>query len=95
MEYLNDMKDSYKNIDEYKPGEKCKLIIYSLMILLMIWLLTKTLNLTVTELFYGGKKTKFWTVMTLCSRYIWITNSNDHIRVWTANLCIRSSYLTH
>ena len=36
MEYLNDMKDSYKNIDEHKPGEKCKLIIYSLMILLMI-----------------------------------------------------------
>ena len=44
MEYLNDMKDSYKNIDEYKPGEKCKLIIYSLMILLMIWLLTKHLT---------------------------------------------------
>ena len=29
---------------------------------------------------------KFQTVMVLCSRFIWITNSSNHRRVWTANL---------
>ena len=31
-------------------------------------------------------RAKFQTAMVSCSRLIWITNSNDHRRVWTANL---------
>ena len=27
MEYLNDMEESYKNIEEYNPNKKCKTLI--------------------------------------------------------------------
>ena len=31
-------------------------------------------------------RAKFQTAMVSCPRFIWITNSSDHRRVWTANL---------
>ena len=49
IEYSNDMQDVYKNIDEYKPGKKRKiLIVYDDLITYMIN--NKKLNSKVTEL---------------------------------------------
>ena len=51
MEYPNDMQDVYKNIEDYNPGKKCKvLIIFDDMIN------NKKLNPVVTELFIRGRK---------------------------------------
>ena len=50
IEYSNDMNNIYKNIDEYNPNEKCKiLILFNDMIADM--LNNKKTNPTVTELF--------------------------------------------
>ena len=50
MEYSNDMKDVYKNIEKYNPGKKRKiLIVFDDMIADMIN--NKKLNPVVTELF--------------------------------------------
>ena len=55
MEYLNDMKDVYKNIENYNPGKKSKiLIVFDDMIADMIN--NKKLNPVVTELFIRGRK---------------------------------------
>ena len=55
MEYSNDMEDVYKNIENYNPGKKCKiLIVFDDMITEMIN--NKTLNTLVTELFIRGRK---------------------------------------
>ena len=55
IEYSNDMQDVYKNIDEYNPGKKHKiLIVFDDMIADMIN--NKKLNLIVTELFIRGRK---------------------------------------
>ena len=55
IEYLNDMQDVYKNIDEYNPGKKRKiLIVFDDMIADMIN--NKKLNSVVTELFIRGRK---------------------------------------
>ena len=55
MEYLNDMQDVYKNIEEYNPGKKCKvLIVFDDMIVDMIN--NKKLNPIVTELFIRDRK---------------------------------------
>ena len=55
MEYSNDMQDVYKNIEDYNPGKKCKvLIIFDDMIADMIN--NKKLNPVVTELFIRGRK---------------------------------------
>ena len=55
MEYLNDMQDVYKNIEEYNPGKKCKvLIVFDDMIADMIN--NKKLNPIVTELFIRDRK---------------------------------------
>ena len=59
MEYSNDMQDFYKNIEDYNPGKKRKvLIVVDDMIADMIN--NKKLNPIVTELFIrGGKRNIF------------------------------------
>ena len=55
MEYSNDMQDVYKNIEDYNPIEKRKvLIIFDDMIADMIS--NNKLNQIVTELFIPGRK---------------------------------------
>ena len=55
MEYSNDMQDVYKNIEDYNPIKKCKvLIIFDDMIADMIN--NNKLNSIVTELFIRGRK---------------------------------------
>ena len=55
MEYSDDMKDVYKNIENYNPGKKRKiLILFDDMIADMIN--NKKLNPVVTELFIRGRK---------------------------------------
>ena len=55
IEYSNDMQEVYKNIDDYNPGNKRKvLIIFDDMIADMIN--NKKLNPIVTELFIRGRK---------------------------------------
>ena len=55
MEYSNDVKDVYKNIENYNPGKKRKiLIVFDDMIADMIN--NKKLNPVVTELFIKSKK---------------------------------------
>ena len=55
MEYSNDMQDVYKNIEDYNPGKKRKiLIVFDDMIADMIN--NKKLNPVVTELFIRGRK---------------------------------------
>ena len=56
MEYTNDMQDVYRNIDDYNPIKKRKvLIVFDDMIPDMIN--NKKLNPIVTELFIRGRKT--------------------------------------
>ena len=55
MEYSNYMLDVYKNIDDYNPDKKRKvLIVFDDMIPDMIY--NKKLNVIVTELFMRGRK---------------------------------------
>ena len=55
MEYSNDMQNVYKNIEDYNPGKKRKiLIMFDDMIADMIN--NKNLNQVVTELFIRGRK---------------------------------------
>ena len=55
MEYSNDMQDVYKNIEDYNPGKKRKiLIVFDDMIADMIN--NKKVNPVVTELFIRGRK---------------------------------------
>ena len=55
MEYSNDMQDVYKNIDDYNPGKKRKILIrFDDMIADMIN--NENLNPVVTELFIRGRK---------------------------------------
>ena len=55
IEFLNDMRDAFKNIDEYNPDKENKiLIVFDDMIAYMIH--NKKLNLIVTELLIGGSK---------------------------------------
>ena len=55
MEYSNDMQEVYKNIEDYNPGKKCKvLIVFYDMIADIIN--NKKLNPIVTELFIRGRK---------------------------------------
>ena len=55
IKYSNDMQDVYKNIDEYNPGKKRKILIaFNDMIADMIN--NKKLNSIVTELFLRGRK---------------------------------------
>ena len=55
VEYSNDMLDVYKNIEEYNPGNKRKvLIVFDDMIADMIN--NKRLNPVVTELFFSDRK---------------------------------------
>ena len=55
IQYSNDMQNVYKNIDEYNPDKKGKIIIvFDDMIADMIY--NKKLNSIVTELFIKGRK---------------------------------------
>ena len=55
IEYLNDMRNVYKNIDDYNPEKEKKiLIVFDDMITDMIH--NKKLNSIVTELFIKGRK---------------------------------------
>ena len=55
IEYSNDMDDIYKNIEEYNPNKKRKiLIVFDDMIADMVS--NKKLNPIVTELFIRGRK---------------------------------------
>ena len=55
IEYSNDMQDVYKNIEDYNPGKKRKvLIVFDDMIVDMIN--NNKLNPVVTELFIRGRK---------------------------------------
>ena len=55
MEYSNDMEDVYKNIENYNPGKKRKiLIVFDDMIADMVN--NKALNPVATELFIRGRK---------------------------------------
>ena len=55
IEYSNDMQDAYKNIEDYSPGKKRKvLIIFDDMIADMIN--NKKVNPIVTKLFIRGRK---------------------------------------
>ena len=55
MEYSNDMQNVYKNIEDYNPGKKRKiLIVFDEMIADMIN--NKKLNPVVTELLIRGRK---------------------------------------
>ena len=61
MEYSNNMQDVYKNIDDYNPGKKRKiLIVFDDKIGDMIN--NKKLNPVVTELFIRGRKLNISTV---------------------------------
>ena len=63
MEYSNDMQDVYKNIEDYNPIKKRKiLIVFSDMISDMINNNNDRLNPIVTELFIRGRKLNVSTV---------------------------------
>ena len=54
MEYSNDMKDVYKNIEDYNPRKNCKILVFDDLIADVIN--NKKLNSIVTELFIRGRK---------------------------------------
>ena len=54
IEYSNDMQDIYKNIEDYNPGKKCKILIVFDDIIADI--INNKLNPVVTELFIRGRK---------------------------------------
>ena len=59
MEYSNDIQDVYKNIEEYNPGKKRKVLrVFDDMIADMIN--NKRRNPIVTELFIRGRKLNFY-----------------------------------
>ena len=61
IEYSTDMKDVFRNIEEYNPGKKRKVsIIFDDMIADMIS--NKTLSPIVTELFIRGRKVNIFLV---------------------------------
>ena len=61
IEYSNDMQDFYKNIEDYNPGKKRKiLIVFDDVIADMIN--NKKLNPVVTELFIRGRKLNIFIV---------------------------------
>ena len=63
MEYSNDMQDVYKNIEDYNPIKKRKiLIVFDDMIADMINNNNDRLNPMVTELFIRGRKLNVSTV---------------------------------
>ena len=55
MEYSNDMKDVYKNIENYNPGKKRKILIVFYDMIADI-INNKKVNPVVTELFIKGRK---------------------------------------
>ena len=68
MEYSNDMQDVYKNIEDYNPGTKRKiLIVFDDMIADMIN--NKKLDPVVTELFIRGRKLSLSIVLIIPSYF--------------------------
>ena len=69
IEYLNDMQDVYKNIEDYIPNKKRKiLIIFDDMIADMIN--NKKLNPVVTELFIRGRKNSIFLLSLLLNHIL-------------------------
>ena len=69
MEYSNDMQNVYKNIEDYNPGKKRKiLIVFDYIITDMIN--NKKLNPVVTELFIRGIKLNISIVFITQTYYI-------------------------
>ena len=67
IDYSNDMEDVYKNMEDYSPGKKLKmLLVFDDMIADMIN--KRKLNPVVTELFIRGRKLKI--------SFVFITQSN-------------------
>ena len=66
---MNDRDNSYKNIEEYNPNNKCKiLVVFGDMIVVM--LINKKLNPLVTELFIRGRKLSISLVFTTKSFFL-------------------------
>ena len=61
IEYSNDTQDAYKNIKDYNPGKKCKIIIVFDEVIADV-INNKKLNLMVTELFIRGRKLNIYIV---------------------------------
>ena len=61
-EYSNDKDDIYKNIEEYNPNKKHKILIVSDDMIVNI-LSNKRLNPVVAELFVSGRKLLFHTII--------------------------------
>ena len=61
IEYLSDMDDIHKNIEEYVPNKKRKILIVC-DVMLADMLSNKKLNLVVTELFFRGRKLNIYLV---------------------------------
>ena len=58
---MNDRNNSYKNIEEYNPKNKCKiLVVFGDMIAVM--LIKKNLNPIISELFIRGRKLTIYLV---------------------------------
>ena len=71
IEYSNDMDDIYKNIEEYNPNKKGKILfVFDDMIAYM--LSNKKLNPIVTELQYGGRKLNIFLVYVITVMYIYL-----------------------
>ena len=64
IEYSSDMDDIYKNIEEYKPNKKRKILIVFPNIIADM-LSNKKLNPVVTELFVRGRKLNIFLVLLL------------------------------
>ena len=61
-EYLNDIDDTYKTIDEYNSDEKCKILI-ALDDMIVYMLRNKKPNLIVTKLFITSRKLNIFLVL--------------------------------
>ena len=75
MEYSNDMQDVYKNIEDYNPIKKCKvLIVFDDMIADMIN--NNKLNPIVTELFIRGRKLNI-SIVFITQSYFKVPNKRE------------------
>ena len=69
IEYSNDMDDIYKNIEEYNPNKKRKILVI-LMIWMLFCLVIKRIYLIVTELLIRGRKQNIFLVFITQSYFV-------------------------
>ena len=69
IEYSNDMQDVYKNIEDYNPGKKRKVLIVLDDMIADMNNNNKKLNSIVTELFIGGMKIIIYIVFIMQSYF--------------------------